>query len=73
MPPPDTPLSSPLQDALALQRQAYLAHPVPSLAERQRDLRTLQRFIREHKDASEAERATTSPRSIARNTSVELL
>ena len=51
MPPPDTPLSSPLQDALALQRQAYLANPVPSLAERQRDLRTLQRFIREHQEA----------------------
>jgi coniferyl-aldehyde dehydrogenase len=37
--------------ALHLQRQAYLAHPVPSLAERVADLRTLQRFIREHKDA----------------------
>lgn len=40
-----------LQDALALQRQAYLAHPVPSLQERRRDLRTLQRFIHEHQDA----------------------
>ena len=47
----ETPPPSPLQTALALQRQAYLAHPVPSLAERQRDLRTLQRFIREHQDA----------------------
>ncbi len=40
-----------LKETLALQRQAYLAHPVPSLHERQNDLRTLQRFIREHKDA----------------------
>jgi coniferyl-aldehyde dehydrogenase len=31
--------------------QAYLAHPVPSLAERKADLRTLQRFVRENKDA----------------------
>lgn len=42
---------SPLDAALALQRQAYLAHPVPTLAERKADLRTLQRFVREHKDA----------------------
>jgi coniferyl-aldehyde dehydrogenase len=40
-----------LQHALDLQRTAYLAHPVPSLAERKADLRTLQRFVREHKDA----------------------
>ena len=40
-----------LQHALDLQRQAYLAHPVPTLAERKADLRTLQRFVREHKDA----------------------
>jgi len=46
-----TPTPSPLEAALALQRQAYLAHPVPSLAERKADLRTLQRFVREHKDA----------------------
>lgn len=47
-----TPLPNPsLPDTLALQRQAYLAHPVPSLQERQADLRTLQRFVREHKDA----------------------
>jgi len=51
MMPPETHLVSLLQDTLALQRQAYLAHPVPSLAERQNDLRTLQRFIREHQDA----------------------
>ncbi|HEX5697819.1 MAG TPA: coniferyl aldehyde dehydrogenase [Rhodoferax sp.] len=42
---------SPLDAALALQRQAYLAHPVPTLAERTADLRTLQRFVREHKEA----------------------
>ena len=42
---------SPLQLSLALQRQAYLAHPVPSLAERKADLRTLQRFVRENEAA----------------------
>jgi coniferyl-aldehyde dehydrogenase len=47
----ETPPVGVLQDTLALQRQAYLAHPVPTLRERQQDLRTLQRFIREHKDA----------------------
>ncbi|HWP13878.1 MAG TPA: coniferyl aldehyde dehydrogenase [Ramlibacter sp.] len=40
-----------LAQSLARQRQAYLAHPVPSLAERKADLRTLQRFVREHKTA----------------------
>ena len=30
-----------LQHALDLQRQAYLAHPVPTLQERKADLRTL--------------------------------
>ena len=40
-----------LQGALALQRAAYFAHPVPTLEERKADLRTLQRFIRENKDA----------------------
>ena len=38
-----------LADTLADQRAAYFAHPVPSCAERIADLRTLQRFIREHK------------------------
>jgi coniferyl-aldehyde dehydrogenase len=33
------------------QREAYLAHPVPGLEERRADLRTLQRFVREHKSA----------------------
>ena len=40
-----------LQATLALQREAYLAHPVPALAERQGDLRKLQRFVRENKEA----------------------
>jgi coniferyl-aldehyde dehydrogenase len=40
-----------LSSTLARQREAYLAHPVPSLDERRADLRTLQRFIREHKEA----------------------
>ncbi|MDE2249022.1 MAG: coniferyl aldehyde dehydrogenase [Xanthomonadaceae bacterium] len=40
-----------LASALAAQRAAYFAHPVPTLAERKADLRTLQRFLRENKDA----------------------
>ena len=40
-----------LADALALQRNAYLAQPVPTLEQRKADLRTLQRFVRENKDA----------------------
>ncbi len=40
-----------LADALALQRRAYLAQPVPTLEQRRADLRTLQRFVREHKQA----------------------
>ena len=45
------PAHADLAAALALQRAAHLAHPVPTLAERKRDLHTLQRFLREHKDA----------------------
>ncbi|MDD2924206.1 coniferyl aldehyde dehydrogenase [Rhodoferax sp.] len=48
---PETSAPSLLDATLALQRQAYHAHPVPTLQERRADLRTLQRFIREHKDA----------------------
>jgi coniferyl-aldehyde dehydrogenase len=44
-------VNSSLSSVLALQRQAYFAHPVPTLEERKADLRTLQRFIRDHKDA----------------------
>lgn len=40
-----------LADALARQRQAYLADPVPDLAARRQDLLTLKRFVREHQDA----------------------
>jgi coniferyl-aldehyde dehydrogenase len=47
----DAPVNSLLESALAAQRRAYFAHPVPSLAERKADLRTLQRFIRDHKTA----------------------
>jgi coniferyl-aldehyde dehydrogenase len=46
-----TPLQATLHQTLALQRQAYFQQPVPTLAERQADLRTLQRFIRDHKQA----------------------
>ncbi|MGK5035034.1 coniferyl aldehyde dehydrogenase [Janthinobacterium sp. LB3P118] len=45
------PVHAKLDATLTLQRAAYLAHPVPTLAERKRDLQTLQRFIREHKEA----------------------
>ncbi|RQO58676.1 coniferyl-aldehyde dehydrogenase [Paucibacter sp. KBW04] len=40
-----------LQACLGAQRHAYLQAPVPTLEERRTDLRTLQRFIRDHKDA----------------------
>ena len=46
-----SPARSALESALALQRAAYHADPVPSLARRRDDLRTLQRFIRDHKQA----------------------
>ena len=48
---PDPPARPALQAALALQRRAYLAHPVPSLAERQQDLRALQRLVRDKRAA----------------------
>ncbi|MFM2085735.1 MAG: hypothetical protein RLZZ237_604 [Pseudomonadota bacterium] len=40
-----------LQATLARQKAAYLAQPAPTLAERRRDLLTLQRFIRDNKVA----------------------
>lgn len=46
-----TPALTALEDTLACQRAAYFAHPIPTFDERKADLRTLQRFIREHKDA----------------------
>ena len=45
------PAHAALDAALALQRAAYLAHPVTTFAERKRDLQTLQRYIRDHKQA----------------------
>ena len=56
MPPTQAPADNPapaqrLADTLARQRAAYFAHPVPSRAERIADLRTLQRFVREQKQA----------------------
>jgi coniferyl-aldehyde dehydrogenase len=45
------PMAAPLREALELQRRAYFAHPVPSLAERKADLRQLARFVRENKQA----------------------
>ena len=43
-------LRAELESTLALQRKACLAHPVPTLAERQADLRALARFVRESKE-----------------------
>ena len=40
-----------LADTLQRQREAYLRDPVPDRAQRVADLRTLQRFLRDHKDA----------------------
>ena len=40
-----------LTTTLALQRAAYLHHPAPTLSERRADLRALQRFVREQRDA----------------------
>jgi coniferyl-aldehyde dehydrogenase len=40
-----------LEATLQEQRTAYLAHPVPTLDERRADLRQLQTFIRENRDA----------------------
>ena len=44
-------LAQSLANVLQHQRQAYHAHPVPTLEERRTDLRTLQRLVRENKDA----------------------
>ena len=43
-------LDQSLANVLLHQRQAYHAHPVPTLEQRRADLRTLQRFVRENKD-----------------------
>jgi coniferyl-aldehyde dehydrogenase len=47
----DSTISSLLAEALRRQRGAYLAQPVPSLAEREADLQALARFVRENKAA----------------------
>ncbi|MEJ8858295.1 coniferyl aldehyde dehydrogenase [Variovorax robiniae] len=44
-------ISRQLQDALALQRKAYFAHPVPTYEERRADLRQIKRFILDNKEA----------------------
>ena len=49
-----TPLAvvqSDLNDTLALQRDAYLAHPNPSFEERKADLLKLKAFVMDHRDA----------------------
>ena len=47
----DADLHAALHAALALQRQAYCAHPAPTEAERRHDLLTLRRFVLEQRDA----------------------
>lgn len=47
----DLPLAERLRGALAQQRAAYQAHPVPTLAERRADLLQLQAFLRDHEEA----------------------
>ena len=49
--PADEALSRTLSQCLEHQRQAYLAHPVPSRAERLADLKTLERFVHENEQA----------------------
>ena len=51
MTPDGAAVAAQLQDCLALQKAAYFEHPVPSYAQRRDDLLTLQRFIRENKQA----------------------
>jgi len=51
MNPNESTLSTTLNASLTRQRQAYLARPVSTLQERLADLRTLQRFVREHQEA----------------------
>jgi coniferyl-aldehyde dehydrogenase len=49
--PTEVSIAESLRAALAAQRAAYRAHPVPTLAERRDDLKRLQAFLREHQDA----------------------
>ena len=48
---PASSIRAELEACLSLQRKAYLADPVPTYAERRADLQTLQRFVRENKEA----------------------
>jgi len=50
----DLPLAERLQSALALQRAAYRAHPVPTYAERVDDLKRLRAFLKDHQAAIES-------------------
>lgn len=49
--PPGVPIAERLHAALASQRAAYHAHPVPTLGERRADLNRLQAFLRDHQHA----------------------
>ena len=51
MNPNDLPLAERLQSALALQRAACRAHPVPTLDQRRADLQQLKAFLLAHQDA----------------------
>lgn len=48
---PEIAVRTNLEETLTLQRDAFLAAPNPSFAERKDDLLTLQRFIRDNRDA----------------------
>lgn len=45
------PVAADLRDALQRQREAYLAHPVPTLAERRSDLQQLACFVQDNRQA----------------------
>jgi len=45
------PIADALRSALQRQRAAYLAHPMPSLAERRADLHQLARFVQDNRPA----------------------
>ncbi len=51
VPPSSLPLTKQLAAALQMQREAYLAHPIPTLAERKADLNKLAKFVRDHQQA----------------------
>lgn len=48
---PASSIRAELDTCLALQRKAYFADPIPTYEERKADLRNLQRFVRENKEA----------------------